>query len=158
MCGAGGGMSQVIARKGHVAHLSRLKADDMHEKASQTAQAAPGTVRRRPVRLTGHRAPRFDWADTLLFQIRALGLPLPIREYQPLLPRKWRLDCAWPDRKLFAECDGGEFLKASARRHGGAKDCERWNTLTLHGWTGYRFVGSQVQSGYAISVLEQVIR
>jgi len=100
---------------------------------------------------------RFDYAETLLFQLKALGLPLPEREYQPFTDRKFRLDCAWPARKLFAECDGGEHLRAVARRHGGATDCLRWNLLTLAGWTGFRFVGSQVTSGYAIEILTAVL-
>lgn len=100
---------------------------------------------------------RFDYADTLALHIRARGLPEAIREYRPFTERKFRLDLAWPERMLFVECDGGEFLQASARRHGGAKDCERWNMLTWHGWKGYRFVGSQVKSGYAIKTIENVL-
>lgn len=37
-------------------------------------------------------------------------------------------------------------------------DCEKWNRLMLDGWTGFRFTGSQVRSGYAIQILEQVFR
>ena len=65
---------------------------------------------------------------------------------------------AWPERRIFAECDGGEWVKGSARRHGGATDCERWNALILAGWTGYRFVGSQVRSGYALKILDGWLR
>ncbi len=101
---------------------------------------------------------RFDYADLLEQQIRAVRLPAPIREFVPFTDRKFRLDCAWPDRMLFVECDGGEFLKASARRHGGAKDCERWNLLTEAGWKGFRFVGSQIKSGYALDTLERILR
>jgi len=101
---------------------------------------------------------RFDWADTLEMHIRAMHLPAPKREYRPFTHRRFRLDCAWPDRKLFVECDGGEWLKASARRHGGAKDCERWNLLTLDGWTGFRFVGTQVRSGYALKTVVDALR
>ncbi len=101
---------------------------------------------------------RFDYADELAAQIRAIGLPPGIREYKAMPVRRFRLDIAWPGRKLFIECDGGEFLRASARRHGGAKDCERWNLLTRAGWTGYRVVGSQVRSGYAIRLLEDVLK
>jgi very-short-patch-repair endonuclease len=102
-------------------------------------------------------AARFDYADMLLQHIRAMHLPEPIREYPEAIPgRKFRLDLAWPQALVFVECDGGEWVKGSARRHGGATDCERWNLLTLAGWTGFRFVGSQVRSGAAIQVLEQV--
>ena len=109
-------------------------------------------------RKAGRTQKRFDWADTLALHIRALGLPEAVREHHPFPDRKWALDVAWPERKLFAECDGGEFLRTIARRHGGASDCERWNALTLAGWKGFRFVGSQVKSGYAIGIIEQVLK
>src|SRR5262245_59284346 len=102
----------------------------------------------------GSMRKRFDYADVLEEQIRALGLPRPTREFKPLQDRRFRLDLAWVDRMLFAECDGGEWSRFVARRHGNAKDCERWNTLTLAGWTGLRFVGSQITNGEALKVLE----
>lgn len=101
---------------------------------------------------------RFDYADMLAFQLKASDLPRPEREYQPFPDRRFRLDCAWPDRRLFVECDGGEFLRVVGRRHGGAKDCERWNLLTLAGWRGFRFVGSQVKSGEAVDILARVLK
>lgn len=101
---------------------------------------------------------RFDYADTLYQHLKAARLPLPVREFRALHDRKFRLDLGWPDRLVFAECDGGEWVKGSARRHGGATDCERWNALTLAGWTGFRFVGSQVRSGYALRVLRDVLK
>ena len=112
------------------------------------------------VQPTRQKAPgkRFDYADVLMFQIRSARLPMPVREFTGAIPgRKFQLDLAWADRLFFAECDGGEFLKASARRHGGATDCERWNLLVLAGWTGVRFVGSQVKSGYALAVLTEAL-
>jgi len=125
------------------------------QKVGRARQAGSGATIGQSVR---HRAvKRFDWADTLAWHIKLQRLPEPVREYRPFAHRRFRLDCAWPDRKLFVECDGGEFLKASARRHGGAKDCERWNLLTLDGWTGFRFVGSQVRSGEALRVVEDAL-
>lgn len=100
---------------------------------------------------------RFDYADTLLLHIRACGLlPVPTREYQPFPDRRYRLDLAWPHVRWFVECDGGEFLRAVARRHGGPRDCERWNDLMLAGWRGLRFTGSQVTSGRAIHMVAQL--
>jgi very-short-patch-repair endonuclease len=98
---------------------------------------------------------RFDYGDMLEQQIRAMRLPAPAREFRFHPERKWRFDVCWPDRKLFVECDGGEFVTGS-RRHGGATDTEKFNAAVLLGWTGLRFVGSQVRNGYAIETLEQV--
>lgn len=99
---------------------------------------------------------RFDWADTLTQQIRAYSLPTPTREHKFSADRRWRFDISWPDRLIFIECDGGEFVRG-LRRHGGAKDCEKFNAAVLAGWTGFRFVGSQIKSGYAIDLLRQVL-
>lgn len=100
---------------------------------------------------------RLDYADVLAQQTRALRLPLPQREFRFHPKRRWRLDLAWPERLLFVECDGGEFVRGS-RRHGGANDCEKANAAVLAGWTPLRFTGSQIQSGAAIAVLEQVFK
>lgn len=100
---------------------------------------------------------RFDYANILEQQIRAMRLPPATREYVFHPTRKWRMDLAWVDRLIFAECDGGEFIHG-ANRHGGAKDTEKFNAAILLGWTGFRFVGSQVRSGYAIDVLTKAFQ
>lgn len=116
-------------------------------------------VKARPVNRWRGRSKVFDYADLLMQQLRALHFPEGIREFEGAVPgRKFRLDVAWPERLIFVECDGGEWVKGSARRHGGASDCERWNALTLAGWTGFRFVGSQVRSGAAVQFLSQVFK
>ena len=100
-----------------------------------------------------------DWADVLAFHIRALNLPAPAREHHPFADRKFRLDLSWPDRWLFAECDGGEWTHGRhGRGRGMQTDCEKWNLLTLAGWRGLRFVGSQIRSGYAIEIIERALK
>jgi very-short-patch-repair endonuclease len=97
-----------------------------------------------------------DLADTLAQHLRAMRLPLPVREYAALAPRKFRCDLAWPDRKLYVEVDGGELMQGRHNRAAGmASDCEKAALLTLAGWVGFRFVGSQVKSGFALRMLEQ---
>jgi len=102
-------------------------------------------------------AKRFDWADDLAFQCKAIRLPAPVREFRPFADRKWRLDLCWPTRLLFVECDGGEFVRGIRGRHGGARDCEKWNRLTAEGWAGFRFVGSQIKSGAALQFIERLL-
>ena len=100
-----------------------------------------------------------DLADTLLAQIRALRLPEPIREYRPWTDRKFRIDLAYVDRKIFIEVDGGEWANGRHSRGAGMQtDCIKWNRLTLEGWSGYRFTGSMVRSGAALALLEQVVQ
>lgn len=99
---------------------------------------------------------RFDYADQLQQQIQALWLPAAVREHRPFANRKFRLDLSWPERKLFVEIDGGEWMQGRhARGAGMASDCTKWALLTLDGWRGFRFVGSQVKSGFAIGILTE---
>lgn len=102
---------------------------------------------------------RFDYADLLAQHIRALKLDPPTREFVFHPTRKWRFDLAWPDRKRFIECDGGEWTAgAHARSAGMRDDCEKMNAAILLGWVGLRFVGSQIKSGDAIAIVEQWFR
>lgn len=65
-------------------------------------------------------------------------------EYAPGIEgRKFRLDIAFPTRKLAVEVDGwqfhGKFLRDFSR------DRERQNLLTLHGWRILRFTAGQIR-------------
>lgn len=94
----------------------------------------------------------------LAAQIVALRLPQAARELQLVPGRQFRTDLAWPDRLIFAEVDGGEWTQGRhGRGRGMQEDSVKWNALTLEGWTGFRFVGSQVRNGYAAQVLEQAL-
>ena len=104
---------------------------------------------------------RFDWADTLAFQVKALGLPAPVREYRFDASglRRWRFDAAWPADMVAAEVNGAEWVRGRNNRGSGmAKDFEKLNTATLQGWAVFQFTGSQVQDGSAIKVLEEALR
>lgn len=103
--------------------------------------------------------PRFDYADELAQQCALIKLPMPTREYRPWTDRRFRLDLAWLDRLIFAECDGGEWVQGQhSRGQGMIDDCYKWNRLTLDGWTGFRFCGTQVKDGSALTVLETALR
>lgn len=100
-----------------------------------------------------------DWANVLQQQLYALKLPPGERDYRFDEVRKWLMDLAWPWLKTFAECDGGEWsVGRHSRAPGMQSDCEKWNAATLAGWRGFRFVGSQVKSGYAAGILELVLK
>ena len=97
--------------------------------------------------------------SALALQIRAAGLPEPVREYRALPPRRWRIDFAWVEARVGAEIDGATF---SGGRHvrgsGYDKDCEKCNALTLAGWRVLRFTGRMVRDGTALGVLETALR
>jgi very-short-patch-repair endonuclease len=104
-------------------------------------------------------SPRFDYADLLTMLVKALGLPAPVREFRPFPDRKWRIDCAWPDRLVAIEVDGGEWTAGRhSRGKGMQSDCEKANRLTLNGWSVFRLTGSQVNSGYGATLVEQILR
>lgn len=91
-------------------------------------------------------------------QVRALRLPVPVRELSPVAGRRWRVDFAWPAFRLIVEIEGGVW---SGGRHvrpvGFAGDCEKYNALALSGWMVLRFPGDQVESGVAVRLAAQAI-
>ena len=102
---------------------------------------------------------RLDLADTLLQQIILAHLPVPLREFRPWKDRRFRIDLTWPDYLLFAEVDGGEWIHGQhGRGQGMIDDCWKWNRLTLEGWTGLRFAGTQVRDGSALQTIEKALQ
>ncbi len=68
---------------------------------------------------------------------RALKIPAPEFEYRFDPVRRWRFDLAWPEYKLYAECDGGIWIHGGHNR--GAqmkKDWAKRNAATIAGWRG----------------------
>ena len=81
-------------------------------------------------------------AETLfVFIARSMALPEPIRQYPVRYRgRDYRLDFAWPERRLASEVDGGEV-------HGPGQltaDLRRQNQIVLAGWTILRFSWSMI--------------
>lgn len=86
--------------------------------------------------------------DHLLHQIKVAGLPEPKREYRFDRSRRWRIDLAWPERRLAVEVEGGTWQKS---RHtnpiGYLRDCEKYNALAVGGWTLLRFTSMMIEGG-----------
>lgn len=96
----------------------------------------------------------------LALQIRAAGLPAPVREYRALPPRRWRIDFAWPTlpHPLGVEIDGGVWTRGRHTRGAGYEaDAEKANELTLAGWRLLRVSGGQVRSGAALRWIERAL-
>ncbi len=98
--------------------------------------------------------------------IKAIGLPLPMKEYLFDSKRKWQVDYAWPDRKLAVEIEGGIFgtgrkCPLCGRRavagHTSIQrlktDMEKYNALTFAGWSLLRFLPEEIASGKAVNVI-----
>ena len=94
----------------------------------------------------------------LALQIRALGLPEPVREYQAIKGRKFRFDFAWLEHRLLVEVNGGTYTKgAHSTGQGIARDYEKANLATLDGWRVLMFDGKAVKSGVAVEVIRQAL-
>ena len=96
--------------------------------------------------------------ETLLWQIKVLDLPLPIREYRFCKGRRWQADFAWPAMKLLVEVEGGIYRNGRhVRPVGFAKDCDKYNTATLMGYRVLRFTPAMVKDGRAVNMIEGVL-
>jgi len=92
------------------------------------------------------------------FQVRALKLPTTTREHKFHPARTWRIDFAWPCRKLAVEIEGGIWTQGRHTRGAGVRaDMEKYNTLASLGWTLLRFDGTAVTSGAAIQQVKQYL-
>ena len=93
----------------------------------------------------------------LAFQIKALGLPVPEREYYFHPPRRWRVDFFFkPD--LAVEVEGGTYSNGRhSRGTGFEKDCEKYNQMTLDGIRLLRFTGKHIRTGEAVNMIEQAL-
>ena len=74
------------------------------------------------------------------WRIFAPALPAPMNGYKFHPKRKWEFDCAWPDKFLAVELNGGEF---SGGRHvrgiGYQNDLEKLNAALDMGWRVYQY-------------------
>jgi very-short-patch-repair endonuclease len=97
--------------------------------------------------------------EQLLFQIRAVGLPDPEREYRFHDKRRWRFDFAYPDDKIAIEVEGGVWSRGRHTRGSGfIADCEKYNAAAELEWCVLRFPGDMINSGEAIKTIERVVK
>jgi very-short-patch-repair endonuclease len=96
--------------------------------------------------------------DTLLFQVRAVGLPEPEREQRLIPGRRWRVDFFWRSAGLVLEVEGAVW---HGGRHttgaGFTADVIKYNALTLAGYRVFRVTGDMVNDGRAVALLEEAL-
>ena len=99
-----------------------------------------------------------DLETTFAFQLRALKLPEPVREYRFAPPRRWKFDFAWLDLLLAVEIEGGTWSGGRHTRGAGfEKDCEKYCEAVLLGWRVLRCTGTMVTSGAAVALVERAL-
>ena len=97
--------------------------------------------------------------DELLFDLIAIGMPEPVREYRFAPPRKFRADFAYPDKMILIECEGGTWTNGAHVRGGHYQsDCEKGNLAALRGFTVLRFTSAMIHSGDAVNTIEEVYK
>jgi very-short-patch-repair endonuclease len=98
--------------------------------------------------------------ETLLLLIRAEGLPEPEREYMfaKSIGRRWRLDFAYPEKRIGIEVQGGTYIRgAHSRGTGLERDYEKYNQAQVLGWDVYQFSRKMIESGEAIETIKRVL-
>ena len=75
------------------------------------------------------------------------SIPEPVDEFYFHTVRKWRVDLCWPDQKLALEIEGGVFINGRhVRPTGFIKDIEKYNALSILGYSLLRFTPQQMES------------
>ena len=74
-------------------------------------------------------------------------IPFPVEEFKFHPTRKWRIDICWPDQKLALEIEGGVWENGRhVRPSGFIKDIEKYNALTLEGFSLLRCTPQQMET------------
>lgn len=97
--------------------------------------------------------------DKLLFQIKAIGLPIPEREYKAIPGRRFRFDMAYISEKLLIEVQGGTWAGKPSHTSGSGirRDCEKNNLAILNGYKVLHFTSDMIHSGEALKTIEEVL-
>jgi len=92
------------------------------------------------------------------FMLAEAGLPMPETEFKFLTDRKFRLDYAWPERKLALEQEGGVWKQGRHTRGSGfIKDMEKYNLLAATGWRLLRCTPDQLHTTATIELIAMAI-
>ena len=93
---------------------------------------------------------RSFWEEALAADLRAAGIPEPVREHRFLEGRRFRFDLAWPQEKLAVEVQGGTHSGGRHTRGAGyERDREKMNLAQLSGWRVLEVTPEQIRSGKA---------
>lgn len=99
-----------------------------------------------------------DLEAEFALQIRAMGLPEPVREYPAIQGRRFRYDFCWGLERLLVEINGGTYTKgAHSTGSGIARDYEKIRLAQDAGWTIYPFDGKAVKDGTAIEAVRKYL-
>lgn len=96
---------------------------------------------------------------SLLLQIKAAGLPEPQQQYHIVPGRKFRADLAWPDRRLWCDVQGGQWVNGHHNRGSSVEgDAEKVSLASIAGWRPLIVTTSMVRSGKALELIERALK
>lgn len=130
------------------------------------ASDLPADLRRKIANIGKHpKQEDVDGESLFAFQIKATGLPAPVRQYKfaESEGRKFAADFAWvqPEYKLIVEISGGIWLKGGGAHSRPQKieiDMERQQYAAYLGFLMMPFSPDDVFSGHAIAWTEKTLR
>jgi very-short-patch-repair endonuclease len=102
--------------------------------------------------------PDLEFALARLLRLFAADIPPPVTQHRFHPTRRWRLDFAWPDRRLGIEVQGGTFLRGPSGHTSGIgvqRDCEKSNALTVAGWRCLKYTTKDL-SERPMQVIEEI--
>lgn len=98
----------------------------------------------------------------MYMQIKATGLDAGMeREHLFHSTRKWRLDFAWPEKKIGLEVHGAIWGGKSGGHTSGKgrlRDMEKMNEAKINNWKVIEVASEHIKSGQAIDWLERLLR
>jgi very-short-patch-repair endonuclease len=110
------------------------------------------------VKQTSHERQE-ELISLLLFQIKALVLPEPVREFKFHSTRQFRADLGWPGQRLLLELQGGTHNRgAHVRGVRYEEDCERMAEAVYEGWRVIWVTSKMVEDGRAVAWLERLLK
>jgi hypothetical protein len=89
---------------------------------------------------------------------RAAGLPEPEPEFKFHETRRWRMDYAWPEQRVYLEVDGGVWI--GGRHTSGAgwvKDAEKHNAAAVLGWRRLQCQPAELLEGPTIALVRDAL-
>ena len=97
--------------------------------------------------------------EMFVFQLKAVGMPEPIREHKFHPDRKWRLDFYW-DTGWAVEIKGGGWVQGRHNRIAITmrKEYEKLNAAIEQGIRVLQYTGEQVKTGEAILQVQRILK
>ncbi len=121
----------------HFLRARQLKLEPLRERVDRLRPAPGRSVKRLRVvlatRIPGYDPGESELEGRIVRIIDAAGLERPTQQHRVRLDgSRYRIDFAWPDRRLYLEGNGFGFHRLSTDL---ANDAVRQNNLVLDGWT-----------------------